>query len=243
MIKNHAPSQTAEVSGGRQLEEVPEDEEEQIQANKVLDALDAVYGQVVKGIPKVSKPVGQFAEDYLSRHERPRDAAEDLVNWQLAKCGTSGFLTSMGGLITLPVAIPANLLSVWYLQLRMVAAIAYMGGYDIDSDQVRTLCYVSLTGNAASDILKQAGVKTGEKLFLSGVKKIPGAVLTKINQAVGFRFVTKFGETGIVNIGKAVPLVRGVVGAAFDVAATKAIAANAERIFLPKPKPVKVRID
>lgn len=32
------------------------------------------------------------------------------------------------------------------------------------------------------------------------VKKIPGTVLTKINQKVGFRFLTKFGEKGIINI-------------------------------------------
>ena len=38
------------------------------------------------------------------------------------------------------------------------------------------------------------------------VKKIPGKTITAINQKVGFRFVTKFGETGIVNLGKVVPV-------------------------------------
>ena len=52
------------------------------------------------------------------------------------KCGTSGLVTGLGGLITLPVAIPANISSVMYVQMRTIACIAKMGGYDVTSDQV-----------------------------------------------------------------------------------------------------------
>ena len=37
------------------------------------------------------------------------EAAKALIRGQLAKCSTSGFLAGLGGLITLPVAIPANI--------------------------------------------------------------------------------------------------------------------------------------
>ena len=82
---------------------------------------------------------------------------------QVLKCGTSGFLTGLGGLITLPVAIPANIGSVLYVQLRMVAGIAKLGGYDIKSDQVQTMVYLALTGSALKDVVKQVGIKFGEK--------------------------------------------------------------------------------
>ena len=36
------------------------------------------------------------------------EAAKALIRGQLAKCSTSGFLTGLGGLITLPVAIPVR---------------------------------------------------------------------------------------------------------------------------------------
>lgn len=39
----------------------------------------------------------------------------------------------------LPVAIPANISSVLYIQLRMIAAIAIMSGHDVKDDKVRTL--------------------------------------------------------------------------------------------------------
>lgn len=63
------------------------------------------------------------------------------------------------------------------------------------------------------------------------IKKVPGEVLTKINRAVGFRFVTKFGQTGIVNLGKLVPGVGGVIGGGFNFAETKLIANRAYKSF------------
>lgn len=64
------------------------------------------------------------------------------------------------------------------------------------------------------------------------VKKIPGEVLAKINQRVGFRFITKFGTKGIINLGKAVPAVGGVIGGGFDFIETKAIANRAYGLFV-----------
>lgn len=113
-------------------------------------------------------------------------------------------MTGSGGLITLPVAVPANISSVLFIQMRMIASIAIMRGYDVKDDQVRTFFYASLTGKAATDILKQAGVQVGQKLAVNMIKKLPFEVIKKINKAVGFRLMTKFGQ---INMGKMVPLV------------------------------------
>lgn len=51
-----------------------------------------------------------------------------------------------------------------------------------------------------------------------------GKALTKINQKVGFTFVTKFGQKGMVNLGKLAPGVGGVIGGGLDYFETKAIA-------------------
>lgn len=59
------------------------------------------------------------------------------------------------------------------------------------------------------------------------IKKIPGKVLTKINQKVGFRFITKFGTKGIVNLGKMLPGVGAVIGGGLDLVETKVIADRA----------------
>ena len=65
------------------------------------------------------------------------------------------------------------------------------------------------------------------------VLRISGEVLKRVNQAVGFRLVTKAGSKGVVNLIKGVPLVGGVVGGTFDAAATKVIGRTAKEVFVP----------
>ena len=62
-------------------------------------------------------------------------------------------------------------------------------------------------------------------------QKISGKVLTKINQKVGFRLVTKFGTKGIVNLGKLLPGVGAAVGGGLDFVETKMIADRSYRWF------------
>lgn len=199
---------------------------------QVMQLLDKLYAQCLDGIPKVSPPISELANDYLEKHGSVYTAANSFVDYQVAKCTTSGFLTGIGGLITLPVAIPANISSVLYVQMRMIACLAYMGGYDVGSDQVQTLVYACLAGVAVNQLLKQAGIQFGNKFAVAMVRKIPGSVLTKINQKIGFRFITKFGSTGIINLGKAIPFVGGVIGGGMDFAETRVIADRAYKLFI-----------
>ena len=198
----------------------------------VMRLLDKLYEQATQGIAMVSPPIEETAGDYLRKNPDIDTAAKKFINYQIAKCTTSGFLAGLGGIITLPVTIPANVSSVLYVQMRRIAGLAYMGGYDTDSDQVQTLVYACLAGISVDQVLKQAGIKFGNKFAMAMVKKIPGEVLAKINQRVGFRFITKFGTKGIINLGKAVPAVGGVIGGGFDFIETKAIANRAYGLFV-----------
>ena len=49
---------------------------------------------------------------------------------------------------------------------------------------------------------------------------------------MGFRFITKFGEKGVINLGKMVPLAGGVIGGGMDVASTTAIGHSAIKMFI-----------
>ena len=198
----------------------------------IMKLLEKLYDNAIQGLPKVSPPISQLADDYLSKNPDPEVAAKSFINYQIAKCTTSGFVTGLGGLITLPVAIPANISSVLYVQMRMIACLAYMGGYDSNSDQVQTLVYACLAGISLDQVVKQVGIKVGVKFANAMVKKIPGTVLVKINQKVGFRLLTKFGTKGIINIGKAIPIVGGVISGGFDFAETKIIADRAYKMFI-----------
>lgn len=208
------------------------DMEKIITQEDILHLLDKLYEQSLNGIENVGPPINVLADDYLSKSNSTEEAAKKFTAYQIAKCTTSGFITGLGGLITLPVAIPANISSVLYVQMRMIACLAYMGGYETSSDQVKTLVYACLAGISVDQIIKQAGIKIGSKLTTAMIKKIPGTVITKINQKVGFRLLTKFGSKGVINIAKAVPVVGGVISGGFYFAETKVIANRAYKLFI-----------
>ncbi|OMF42632.1 hypothetical protein CXK86_21370 [Paenibacillus sp. BGI2013] len=51
-----------------------------------------------------------------------------------------------------------------------------MERFKMKEDEVKTLVFVCLTGQIATDILKQAGIKTGNILARQAIKKIPNEV-------------------------------------------------------------------
>lgn len=198
----------------------------------IMKLLDACYEKCLNGIPMVSPSVEEMANDYLKKHESVESACKAMLRNQIAKCTTSGALTGFGGVLTLPVAIPANVGSVMYVQMRMVACVAHMAGYELNCDQTQTFVYACLAGVAVNNVIKRAGINFGVKFANNLIKKIPGSVLAKVNQKIGFRFITKFGEKGIINIGKMVPGVGAIVGGAFDLVETKIIANRAYKWFV-----------
>ncbi len=197
----------------------------------IMKVLNNCYEKALNGVPKVSPSIEEFAKNYLDKETNNNKAAKAMIKNQVVKCTTSGFLTGFGGIITLPVTIPANVGSVLYVQMRMIACIAYLAGYDLKSDQVQTLVYACLAGVSVTDVIKQAGIKFGIKLTNATIKKIPGKALIKINQKVGFRFITKAGTTGIINLSRVVPVVGAVAGGEIDYFETKAIANRAYKWF------------
>ncbi len=206
-------------------------ENENLDENMIMKALDWAYDSAVNGLG-VFPTAEQLAKEYLKHNDNNSiEAAKSLINWQMTKAATSGFITGLGGIITLPVAIPANISSVLYIQLRMITAIAIMGGYDVHSDKVKTLAYACMTGSAG-DILKVVGIKLGTKITTVTIQRISIETIKRVNQSIGFRLLTKFGTTGIVNLGKMVPVIGGLVGGGFDAVSTKTIGNITIKAFL-----------
>ena len=199
--------------------------------SKIKKVINWSYEKAVQGVAGLDSAY-DLAEDYMKGNDSLYDQVNSLIRWQNTKAGTSGFLTGLGGIITLPIAIPANVASVMYVQIRMIAAIAHMGGHNLNDDRVKSLVFVCLTGNAAKDILKDVGIVVGKKLAENAIKNISGKTITAINQKVGFRLLTKFGEKGVVNLGKTIPLLGGIVGATFDSVSTNTVGNIARDTFI-----------
>lgn len=197
----------------------------------MLNFLSACYDKCLKGFG-MSKPVEEMAQDYMERHTSIQSACDAMIRKQNIKCMADGFVTSFGGFASMIVTLPANVTSVLYMQMRMISCVAYMGGYDLDSDQVQTFVYACLAGISLSDVLKTAGVSIGTKVAQNLISKIPGKTLSAINKKVGFRLLAKSGPKAVINFARFVPVLGGIVGGTVDLVTTNIIANRAKKWFL-----------
>ncbi|WP_446469678.1 EcsC family protein [Xenorhabdus stockiae] len=205
---------------------------EKLNEGKIMQALNWAYEKALDGSIPGTDSAHEMAENYLRGEEDVVVKVNSLIRWQNTKSVTTGFVSGLGGIITLPVAIPASIATVIYIQIRMVTAIAIMGGYDVRDDRIRALVYTCLAGNAAKDILKGTGIVIGSKMSTQLIKSISKETIFAINKLVGFRLLTKFGEKGAINLGKMIPLVGGVIGGTFDGISTNVVGNVARKTFI-----------
>jgi uncharacterized protein (DUF697 family) len=189
--------------------------------NAIESALNWSYTHALQGIGG-SESVIELANDYLSNNPNVEEAINAMVRAQNLKSFTSGFLSGVAGLPLLPFTIPANMLSVIYMQVRMTAAIAYMRGFDLQSDIVKTMVLATLTGGSAFKFVKDATVKLTKELMEDIIKRVAIHIAAKSSAKLP------------VNIAKAVPVIGGIVGGAMDLVATNTIASVAKKMFNKK---------
>ncbi|MFB9377975.1 EcsC family protein [Kineococcus gynurae] len=166
-----------------------------------------------------------------ARQRHPdRDSAIDAVVKQHTKLvAAGGFVTGLGGLVTLPVALPSNVAGFYILATRAVAAVAELRGYDTDKPEVRSAVLLTLIGSEASDVLKVAGSPAGGRVASFATSRLSPSVLMLVNKGVGFRLLTKLATSGILRGStRVVPFLGGVVGAGVDTVMLRKIVKHAK---------------
>ena len=81
---------------------------------------------------------------YDDRFESDQDRVDELIVSESAKSFGVGFLTGIGGVISLPIGLPAALMSSWILQVRLSGTIAELYGYDTALPLNRTRILLSM---------------------------------------------------------------------------------------------------
>ena len=199
---------------------------------KALQLVNWVVDSAIEGVPTM-KSAKALAEEYLAdnRYDSNDSRTESLINWETSKNFTTGFITGLGGALTLPVSIPSALGASWVIQARMSGAIALIYGHDIDSDRARSFVLMSLLGDACKEILKEVGVKITTKITEKCLMSIPGRLFIEINKQVGFRLLTKAGEKGVINLIRCIPIAGGAVSGGIDAITCKGVGATAIMLF------------
>ena len=180
----------------------------------------------------------KVADVALAENSGAERAIDAMVRSHLKLAAAGGFVTSLGGFVTMPIALPANVLGFYLIATRMVAGLASIRGYDLSKPEVRSAVLLALVGADADDLLKKAGYVSTGRLANLAVQRLPGPALMAVNKAVGFRLLTRVGKKSVTRLGKAVPLVGGVVGAGVDTFLLKRIAGHARQEFPPRAVPL-----
>lgn len=200
--------------------------------NTIMTFINSILSHGVDGIgPLQSSQELALSYQRQSHVLNDDDMVDSMIKWESSKSFGTGFVTGLGGVLTLPVNISASLYASWVVQSRLAGAIAHIYGYDVHSEQVRTFILLALIGDGAKDILKGIGIEIGEKIILQAIKKIPGHILIEINKKVGFRLITKAGEKGVINLTKSVPFLGGFIGGSIDAASTYTVGKTAQLLF------------
>lgn len=196
----------------------------------ISKTLDWAYSKAVVGFTGVDSAY-DLGNSYLKQDGTIEQQVDSLIKWQVAKAATSGFVTGLGGVMVMPLTVPANIASVIYVQIRMITAIAYMGGHDIKDDRVKSLVYICMVGNGAKELLKDISIKAG------------GRILSNIMEKVSAKLATKAGAKSLTSTGKAIPVLGGIVGGSYDAVSTKIVGKVAKRIFINKSEVVDFNED
>jgi len=180
----------------------------------------------------------KVADVAIAEHPDVEGAIGATVRAHLLLGAVGGFVTGLGGFITMSVALPANVLEFYLVATRMVATIASIRGYDIRRPEVRSAILLALVGADSDDLLAKAGYAGTGRLANLAAQRLPGPALMALNKGVAFRLLTRVGRKSVTRFGRAVPLVGGVVGAGVDTFLLTRIADHARREFPPRARPV-----
>jgi hypothetical protein len=151
--------------------------------------------------------------------------------------GVSGFVTNLGGLITIAVAIPANVTGLALLQCHLVATITHLHGYDLDDPRVRNAVLACLLGPHAVKELVRAGDLPSGPMGLATSPVHDPALDILIAQAVTTELFGRVGGRRMaITVARHVPLLGGGVGGVGDGWSTYRVGRYAERELRPRPR-------
>ena len=195
-------------------------------------ALRAILEFAIEGRGSIPGAKSAAAKSLQSRGEHEA-AVDSVIRQHVGLAGAQGFLTNLGGLITVPVALPANLAGLAVVQMRMIAAIAHLRGYDVDDRRMRVALTLAMLGE--DEVRKQvsSGKLPATPMVVATAPVFDPALDRHVSERVFGDLGTKMaGKHVVVQVAKRIPLVGGGVGAAADSYFTDALGQYARREFV-----------
>lgn len=182
-------------------------------ANAIVSKLMDVGIDGLGPLDSVARVVEEAMDKSSSNSEK---AINDIVRSHVKLGAAGGFLTGVGGFVTMVASMPANIAGFYVLATRMVASIAKIRGYDLSKPEVRTAVLLTLVGADSQELLAKAGVAATGRLSQVAMSRLPRAAVMIINKGVGFKLATQLGSKTLSRLGRFVPVLGGGIGAGVD---------------------------
>ena len=204
------------------------------EGKKALTLVKWLADQAIDGVRPLSS-ARDLATEYLSNqsYRSDRERIEALIKWETSKNFASGFVTGLGGLVTLPVALPAGFAASWIIQARMAAAIARIYGHDLRSERIRTLIVATLVGDSIPEIATASGIRVGSGIAKAAADRLSRRGFIEFSRRVGSRLLRMAGQKSPVSLMKGVPIIGGIAGGTFDAVGCRIVGKHARRLFEP----------
>jgi hypothetical protein len=180
--------------------------------------------------PAASAADGQLREQRGDVNKAIHGVIENHVRY----AGAQGFVTNLGGLATMALAVPTNISGLALVQCRMIAGIAHLRGYDLTDPRVKNAVLVCLLGDESVRDLVRARKLPAPPMALATAPVHDPHLDLVISAEVAADLVAKVAGKRIAGtVGRRIPLVGGFVGAGADGYATWRIGRYADRELLP----------
>lgn len=176
------------------------------------------------------------AEKQLAEQEGDVDKAiREVIENHVRLAGAQGFVTNIGGLVTMAVTVPTNITGLALIQCRMVAGIAHLRGYDLADKRTRNAILASLLGEERVLALIKKKKVPGTPMALATAPVHDPHLDDIMANEVASELVTKVaGKRIATTVGRRIPVVGGLVGLSADGFATWKIGRYVDREFLPR---------
>ena len=158
------------------------------------------------------------------------DAVKALLRLHVGLAGVQGFVTNLGGIAALAVAMPANVVGVTLVQCHLVAGIAHLRGYDLEDARVRNAILACMLGeDEVRDLVRTSSFPSSPMGIATSPVHDP--VLDElISREVTTDLLARTaGRRAVTMVGRRVPLLGGVVGGGSDALMTWQIGQYAAR--------------
>ena len=162
-------------------------------------------------------------------------AVKAIVDTHTKWAGAQGFVTNLGGLVTLAATVPANISGLALLQCRMVAGVAHLRGYDVTDPQVQNAILTAILGEESVLSLVKKREIPGTPMAIATAPAYDGNLDRVVAVQVASALMQKVaGKRLAVTASKRIPMVGGVVGASTDAYSTYRVGQYVKREFLPR---------